>query len=161
MCQSVDIWFCYSHPTLLAGVILQDTSTKSKNLWIIYCPHKKMFWYILVFSFQKYCDLLTIMQYGSSTCLSHQTILMLLSIEGSECIYVLEYVKPLKYEPAKSEGWICVVVCAWCWAFCSDLSCTSQRTYQYFVTMPISFETQLFLLSQHLYDREHNNGNHG
>ena len=34
------------------------------------------------------------MQYGSNTYLSHQTVLILLSIEGSERIFVLEYVKP-------------------------------------------------------------------
>jgi len=31
-CQNIGIWFYYSHPTLLAGVSFQDTSTKSKNL---------------------------------------------------------------------------------------------------------------------------------
>jgi ubiquitin C-terminal hydrolase len=38
----------------------------------------------------------------------------------------------------------------------------SKRTYQDFVTMPSSSDTQLFLLSQHIpYREHHNNDNHG
>jgi len=156
-CQNIGIWFYYSHPTLLAGVSFQDTSTKSKNLWIIYCPPRTMFWYILVFLFP---ETLWLFEYHAIW-LQHM-------YESSDNFYapvhwrVQTYLcswicETAKYKPTNSDGWVCVVVCAWCWAFYSDLSRTSHRTYQYFITMPISF-----LLSQHIPYREHNNnGNHG
>jgi hypothetical protein len=54
---------------------------------------------------------LNVMQSGSKTCSSCRTVLMLLSIEGSEwCIFISSATQRIwetaNYESAKSEGWV-------------------------------------------------------
>ena len=57
---------------------------------------------------------LNIIQYGLKTCLSCQTILMLLSTGGSRwCIFSLgvtpQICETMNYEYAKSKGWVCIL----------------------------------------------------